>query len=188
MLILSDKDIPKYKVYDILFRKGVLIMPCDTIYGFVGTVPETAQRINSIKRRKPDKEYLQLILPQWFCEYGSRPIDHSLLSLCPGKITFVVQNKAGKKSAVRFPEAVLLKFLLHKLGKPLYSTSVNRSGEEILFRSEKIIQTFGSEVDAFIDAGDLLGQKPSTIVDITSRPYRILRPGACSIPRKFLME
>ncbi len=163
-------------------------MPCDTIYGFVGIVPETAERLNTIKKRSPERDYLQLILPDWLSRYTAAEIDPLLVSLCPGKLTFVVKNNAGTTTAVRFPEDPFLLSLLRILGKPLYSTSVNKSGEEILFKSADIIKTFGNEIDAFIDAGDLVGRKPSTILDITSEPYTIIRQGDCSIPSRYLME
>ncbi len=188
MFILSGKNIPKFKIIEILNRGGIVIMPCDTIYGFVGIVPDTAERLDSIKKRRQNKDYLQLILKDWLPEITPKSIEPSLISLCPGTLTFVVQSRRGSTAAVRIPEDPFLVDLLGTIGKPLYSTSVNRSGKDILYRARDIINEFGGEVDAFINKGDLPGRKPSTILDVTSRPYRIIRAGACSVPDEYLTE
>ena len=39
---------------------GVVIMPCDTIYGLVGVVPDTEGRIRELKGRQ-EKSFLRLI-------------------------------------------------------------------------------------------------------------------------------
>ncbi len=188
MFILTDNDTRKFSIVEILAGKGIVIMPCDTMYGFVGIAPETEDRLQEIKKREKGKKFLQLILPEWFSAFSSGPVDPSLCSLCPGKLTFIVKNTEGIVAAVRFPKDPFLVDLLKTLGKPLYSTSVNRSGEEVLFRSRDIIQEFDGEVDAFVDVGDFPGRIPSTILDITSRPYKIVRSGACRIPAQYFKE
>lgn len=138
MLILSGKDSQKYEIFKILFKGGIIIMPCDTIYGLVGIAPESEERLNKIKGRAPEKNYLQLILKEWLPQFSSAVIDPDLLSICPGKLTFVVKNDTGKTTAIRFPRDPLLVYLLKALNRPLYSTSVNRSGENNLYKSDDI--------------------------------------------------
>jgi tRNA A37 threonylcarbamoyladenosine synthetase subunit TsaC/SUA5/YrdC len=41
-------------------------------------------------------------------------------------------------------------------------------------------------VDLVVDAGDLPGRLPSTIVDLSQRPFRVLRQGALSVPPEAL--
>ena len=187
MQILSaEEDIHKSTISKILKEKGIVVMPCDTIYGFVGVVPDTRERIAEIKGRPDEKKFLQLILPQWLSSITDYRIEDELMRLSPGCITFVVESRVGETVAVRFPKDQLLKSVLHEVGRPLYSTSVNRSGKDILFRSGDIIREFGSEIDLFVDAGDIPGNLPSTILNVTSRPYRIIREGNCEVPRKYL--
>jgi len=69
---------------------------------------------------------------------------------------------------------------------PIVSTSVNRSGGAPLWQIEKIIKEFEKDVDLIADTGDLPGRKPSPILDVTSKPYKILRQGACNIPSEVL--
>jgi tRNA A37 threonylcarbamoyladenosine synthetase subunit TsaC/SUA5/YrdC len=39
-----------------------------------------------------------------------------------------------------------------------------------------------------VDAGDRPGRQPSTILDVTGRPFRLLRQGALRLPAGLLEE
>ncbi len=188
MLILQEEDTQKFKLYQIILNGGIAVIPCDTIYGFVGLAPLVRERLNIIKKRKPEKDYLQLIKKKWLPWITNQVIETELLTLCPGNLTFVVKNKGGGTTAVRFPVDSMLNYLLDKLQQPLYSTSVNRSGQRYLYKVRDILSEFEKDIDAFIDAGDLSERKPSTILDVTSKPYTIIRSGACYVPENLLME
>ena len=70
--------------------------------------------------------------------------------------------------------------------KPLFSISVNKRGEETLNTVIEIKNAFESDVDLFINEGDLRNSHPSTIVDITQSPFKIIRHGVCPIDRSML--
>jgi L-threonylcarbamoyladenylate synthase len=63
---------------------------------------------------------------------------------------------------------------------PLTGTSANRAGGEPLTLAEEVAREFGPEVDLILDAGPCPGGLPSTIVDVTVSPPRLVRPGAIS--------
>ncbi|HET6487847.1 MAG TPA: L-threonylcarbamoyladenylate synthase [Spirochaetia bacterium] len=170
-------------VTDTLSAGGVTILPCDTIYGFVGVAPETEGRIRAIKGRGEDKPFLQL-LPNldWLSRLTRQEIPTRFAARWPGPLTLVVQARSGGTVAVRLPDSAFLRSVLAAVGKPLYSTSVNLAGSPPLHAIEEIIRQFESRVDLVVDAGVLPSAAASTIVDVTSRPYRILRQGALRIP------
>jgi len=188
MLILQEEDTQKFKLYHILLQGGIAVIPCDTIYGFVGLAPLVREKLNNIKKRKSEKDYLQLIKKEWLPRITNQVIKTELLTLCPGNLTFVVKNKGRGTTAVRFPVDSLLNYLLDKLHQPLYSTSVNRSGQHYLYKAKDIMSEFENEIDVFVNAGDLTEREPSTILDVTSKPYTIIRSGACYIPENLLTE
>jgi L-threonylcarbamoyladenylate synthase len=68
--------------------------------------------------------------------------------------------------------------MLQAVGKPLFSTSVNRAGEPPLRTVEAMRAELENDVDLIFDAGDMLPGAPSTLLDITVRPFKILRQGA----------
>ena len=165
-----------------LLRRGrAVIAPCDTIYGFLGAVPEADQTIRDIKGRGETKPFLQLIRSEWIDELTPTVIDDRLRTLWPGPLTLIVENFQGSTTAFRVPQDDFLLELLGKVGRPLYSTSVNRSGEAPMHRLGDIIDVFTDQVELIIDGGDIAGE-PSTILDITVTPWKVLRQGGCRVP------
>jgi tRNA A37 threonylcarbamoyladenosine synthetase subunit TsaC/SUA5/YrdC len=45
---------------------------------------------------------------------------------------------------------------------------------------QQVIDAFGEAMDLYVDGGQTPSKKPSTLVDITHTPARILREGAIS--------
>ncbi len=172
---------------DRLRRGEVVIMPCDTIYGFVGLVPGADPVIRSLKGRGETKPFLQLADgPALVARYTAGPVPEDLAALWPGPVTAVLENASGGTTAWRVPEDPILRELVTMAGGPLYSTSVNRSGRPPLWRIADIRDEFGRDVPCIVDGGDLPGRLPSTVVDVTVRPWKILRQGAGTIPAELL--
>jgi L-threonylcarbamoyladenylate synthase len=113
---------------------GVAIMPCDTIYGIVGPAPASEARIRELKGRG-EKSFLQLIAgADWLERFGRLTLPPTLAAYWPGPLTLIFPAGEGSV-ALRVPADSRLRLLLERLGRPLYSTSVNRSGQPALWRS-----------------------------------------------------
>ena len=168
-------------ILEILSNKGIVIMPCDTIYGIVGVAPDSENIIRKLKGRKETKPFLLLIRKEWVSRFTKIEIDKYFMDLWPGPLTLIVPGHNGKTIALRVPDDDRLQNILSVLKEPLFSTSVNRSGYESLYKGDDIEKEFGSEIDLFVNEGDLEGGIPSTIVDISQKPYKLLREGACPI-------
>jgi L-threonylcarbamoyladenylate synthase len=180
-----DPDAEK-TVLSVLRSGGIVILPCDTIYGIVGRCSDTEERIRAIKGRG-DKPFIRLIpsvkAVSYYTDYLPSKV---ILSLWPGPLTLIVAHKSGGTVALRVPDDPFLIAVLEKLSAHLFSTSVNITGEAALWKIEEIIETFGGRVDLILDDGDLPGKKPSTVLDVSGKSYRILRQGACIIPPELL--
>ena len=111
-----------------------------------------------------------------------------LLRYWPGALTIVFPRKDGGTVGIRVPDDPFLWQLIRCVGAPLYSTSVNRSGMPSLTRVSRIVAAFGGSVELIVDGGLLPATVPSTVVDATTRPCRILRQGAVSIPPQVLAD
>ena len=167
----------------ILAGGGVVIMPCDTIYGIVGIAPATEARISRIKKREPGKPFLRLIGDgSWLPRYTAVTLPEPLRRFWPGPLTVVFPDRHGGTVALRVPEDAWLRALLTALDLPLASTSVNVEGEPPLGGIAEIVLRFGSTVDLVVDGGDRIGTVPSTLIDVTVSPYRVLRQGSVRIP------
>jgi L-threonylcarbamoyladenylate synthase len=183
VIIGADDPGLRETVFGILKTAGVVIVPCDTLYGILGIVPESEGRIRGVKGRGEEKPFLQLIPDvSWIGSLSDSPVPPSLAKYWPGPLTVVIRRRGEGTVAVRVPDSPFLKDVIVRLGKAIYSTSVNRAGKPPLWRIEEISAEFGNDVDLIVDAGDLPGGAPSTIVDATVRPVKILRQGKLIVP------
>lgn len=159
-----------------------MIMPCDTIYGIVA-IPASEARIGRLKGRGQGKAFLRLIGDEsWLARYTDAALAPELRPFWPGPLTVVFPDRAGGTIALRVPADQRLRDLLVALDQPLASTSVNAEGEQPLGRIAQIVRRFESQVDLVVDGGDRIDATPSTILDVTVRPYRVLRQGSVRIP------
>jgi L-threonylcarbamoyladenylate synthase len=79
------------------------------------------------------------------------------------------------------PAAARLRELLSAVG-PLTGTSANRSGDPPLADPDAVARAFGSDLDLVVDDGATPGGEPSTLIDATREPLRVLRRGAFRWP------
>ena len=149
------------------------------MYGLVGVAPETGERIREVKGRGEDKPFLRLLPdPSWVEKFSPQPVPDRLLRYWPGPLTLVFAAHEGGTVALRVPDSQFLRELLTAVGHPLYSTSVNRAGAAPLQTVQEMRREFEESVDLIYDAGDLPPGPPSTLVDVTARPFKVLRAGA----------
>lgn len=182
MIISGNEPAVIEHLITILSSHGVVIMPCDTIYGFVGICPGTGERIQNIKGREDDKPLLVLTNLDNITNLTEQKIPEKFTRCWPGPLTLIVKKKGTDETiAVRVPDDQILLKLIARLGSPLYSTSVNRSGEPPLNDIEVIVEEFENDVDLIIDGGNIERGVPSTIVDVTTRPFKIIREGKLKI-------
>jgi len=173
---------------EVLQSAGVVIMPCDTIYGFVGVAPQTQAKIRELKGRQ-EKSFLRLIPDlQWLPRYTGASLPSKLKPYWPGALTVIFPAKKTGTVALRIPDDPLLLQVMRRLDRALFSTSVNLSGKPPLWQIEDICSAFETRVDLVVAAGDRPQGIPSTIVDITERPYRLLRRGEVDLPDGLFKE
>ena len=188
-----------------LMRGEVVIIPTDTVYGFSGIVPESEERIRRIKGRDETKPFIQLIAePEDIALYSDSSLPPVIRSLMPGAVTVIVKNiiknaeptlvpaedsvsgladnaSCGTTTAFRCPDDDWLRTLIRKCGKPLYSTSVNRSGFPVLTDIGMMEKEFAAEVFCIVDGGEKKEALPSTIVDLSGGTPKIVRQGSVKI-------
>lgn len=157
------------------------VMPCDTMYGIVGRAPETQGSLRLVKGRPETKPFIQLVTVELACRIANHPIDAAILSCWPGPLTVIVEDAEGGSTAVRVPSDPFLLTLLERLGFPLYSTSVNVSGEPALTRFSEMVARFRETVPLFVQGRADTGTVPSTIIDSRTRPYTLVRQGIMDV-------
>ena len=173
----TENDIGRIVAF--IKEEKVLIMPCDTICGFIAKRSQE-NRVRQIKHRDT-KPFLYLIsdLAQ-LCYFD---IDYNAYSDIlrknwPDNITFIMSNRSGTQTfGVRMPAHDVLQRVISSVGEPVLSTSVNVSGQPALNDFGTIVTQFGDEVDLIVDDEHFVPTEASTIADLTCGEPKIIRQG-----------
>jgi L-threonylcarbamoyladenylate synthase len=174
-----------------LKQGNLCIVPTDTIYGIVALdrLPDAVERVYAIKKRPLEKSLIRLIgRVESLRDFTDQALPPSLATYWPGPLTIVFEGKrrgtepAGT-TAVRFPNDPFLRRLFEELCfLPLVAPSANISGEEDIFDCSVLAGMFSSAVDVILCREKWSGgKKASTIVDISGKPWKILREGAVKV-------
>ena len=129
-----------------------------------------------IKGRDSSKPFLVLATISQVKKLCS-DIPEDILSAWPAALTVILNKKEGGTIGVRVPNDSFLQSLLEMVGCPIYSTSVNLAGEPSLHNLTAISKRFEALVDVIVRGEETQGKVPSTLIDATCRPYRLLRQG-----------
>ena len=181
---------------DIIRSGGVIGYPTDTLYG-LGADPSNAaavRRIFSIKGRNPDQPVIVLLSDRSRVDEWAADIPPSATRLMdrfwPGPLTIVFRAAprvlpeltAGTGTiGLRVPGNAAVRALLGELGTALTGTSANRSGGPAPRTAADVLRELGGSVELVIDGGASAEERPSTIVDVTADPPRVIRQGAIEL-------
>jgi L-threonylcarbamoyladenylate synthase len=168
---------------------GVVAFPTDTVTG-LGCLARSAEAVRAIfalKGREDGKPLTLFVADAAAAEAVTGPLDPrvgALLRLAwPGALTAVLPltgqwpdgvGRAGTVG-VRVPAHPVPRALVDLAGGPLATTSANVSGEAPWRDAAEAAARWGEAVLAVPGAS---GAVPSTVVDLTAWPPRVLREGA----------
>lgn len=179
----------------IIIQGGVVVFPTETYYalGVHFMCKSALARIYQIKARAHGAPLLCIVdgpgrladLVERIPTQAQRLIE----KFWPGPLTLVLPAKEGLPEAltghgkgvgVRWSSHGLAQALVREVGAPVVGTSANVSGEAPATLLREIPELILKAVDGVLDGGKLPGGLPSTVLDCTAQPFRILRPGAVS--------
>lgn len=183
-------DVLEYSL--VLLRSGrLLIYPTDTLYALGGRAldPAASDAVRAAKGRSDDQP-LPLIVAdgaQAATVVRAWPEEAQRLAahFWPGPLTLVLPAAARVPEgvtagtgtvALRVPAAAVARQLAGGAG-PLISTSANRSGKRPPLQCSEAVEAVGDAAALALDAGPGRAQ-PSTIVDVSVLPPRLVRAGA----------
>jgi L-threonylcarbamoyladenylate synthase len=105
----------------------------------------------------------------------------------PGPLTLVLRAGPRVPAAVsagtgsvglRVPAHAVARALVRALGEPVTAPSANTSGAAPPVTAAEVLAQLGGAIDLVLDAGATPGGAPSTVLDVTVDPPRVIRPGA----------
>lgn len=181
------------KAVDILKKGGLIIYPTDTVYGLGCDISNSKAlvKIAKIKGVKLDKAKFSFICYDLsnlseYIKHIDTPTYKILKRALPGAFTFILNGnnklpkvfKKKKTVGIRIPDNNIVREIVRVLGNPIISTSIYDEDDLIEYTTdpELIFEKWKDKVDLVIDGGygDNL---PSTVIDLTSDDFKVLRIG-----------
>ena len=177
---------------DALLGGGIVALPSDTVYGVGAAIahPKAVARLFGLKGR-PTNVALPVIIDdvatvERLAVTWSPRATRLANAFWPGALTIVVAADAslaglvGAASAVglRVPDDDTLRAIARAVG-PIAFTSANRHGEPPCTNAAAVLDAFAGDdaLDGVLDGGERSGAV-SSVVDVTSEAWRVLRAGA----------
>lgn len=184
-------------IIDHLKRNGAIAYPTETVYGFGGLLTEPAlKRVAALKSRAENKPFLLLISNaaqvaglEW--NEAARKLAQQFW---PGPLTLALKATSGEFHAQVLSESQTvavretphpgLRTLLDALGEPITSSSANLPRQAPAADSAAvadILAAMNADDVLLLDGGELPPARPSTLVDCSVQPPRVLREGGIPI-------
>ena len=171
----------------------IVAFPTDTIYGMGCDVfnEEAVKELYKIKGRptnKPVNVLISSVDQVYDLAKNIKPLFFTLADkFWPGALTIIVEKNSTVNDTVtsgqstvgiRFPDNLIVQELINITHTPLATTSANLSEEPSATKAKEVLNYFNGKIPYIIDGGKVNIGQSSTIVDISSKPPRIVRQGA----------
>ena len=183
------------KAANVLSKNGLVIYPTDTAYGLGANAlsEDSIRKIYNVKFRDFSKP-THVVVRDWkMIEKLTKTNDAARKlydKFLPGPLTLILPKKkmvpdiltGGLPTVgIRIPDNEVTKKLSHQLPFPYTTPSANKSGGIAPFSIEEVKKELDtSSVDLILNGGKLPNTLPSTIVDLSNTPPKILREGSIS--------
>ena len=175
---------------------GLVAFPTETVYGLGANAldPAAVARIFTAKGRPAANPLIvhvaeiadaRTMVAAW-SDLAQRLAER----FWPGPLTLVLPKHSsvpdpvtagGPTVALRIPAHPVALALLRACGLPLAAPSANRSTELSPTEAGHVLRGLADRIDLLLDARPTMGGLESTVLDLTTTPPRLLRPGLVTI-------
>jgi L-threonylcarbamoyladenylate synthase len=177
---------------EVLRRGGLVAIPTETVYGLAADAldEEAVDGIFRAKGRPAGNPLIVHVADAAMARSLAAAWPPAAAALAaafwPGPLTIVVPKgrqvpgnvtAGGDTVALRCPAHPLARRLIERSGLPLAAPSANRSERLSPTTAHHVLASLGNQIDLILDAGPAAAGIESTVVDCTTSPPRILRPG-----------
>jgi L-threonylcarbamoyladenylate synthase len=200
-LVLVDPVTPPAPVLAeaaaVLRAGGLVAFPTETFYGLGAVAMEAvaARRVVAVKGRPDGKPLLVLVDSPAMVGVVAREISPRARELMarhwPGPLTLVLPARpevpdevtgGSGTVGVRLSPHPVACGLVRALGAPITAPSANLSGRPAPTTAAAIFADFRDRIELVLDGGATAGGEPSTVLDVTVDPPRVIRAGALGRP------
>ena len=177
---------------EIIKNGGLVAIPTETVYGLGanGLDENAVLKIFEAKGRPQDNPLILHISDpaeiERYCHHIPQAAYDLAEAFWPGPLTMVLPAKAvvPKRTTaglttvgIRCPDSAVTREIIRLSGVPIAAPSANISGKPSTTTAEHVLHDHDGRIDAVVDGGASRVGVESTIVDLTERRPRLLRPG-----------
>ncbi|APW63077.1 L-threonylcarbamoyladenylate synthase [Paludisphaera borealis] len=191
-----DVDHPEPEIIEeaaaILSQGGLVAFATETVYG-LGADATNAEAVGRIFEAKGRPSFNPLIVhvegvphARTFTTAWTESAQRLADRFWPGPLTLIVPKTpaipaivtaGGPSVGLRVPAPKVARALIARVGAPLAAPSANRSNRISPTCAEHVLADLDGRIDLILDSGPTTVGLESTVLDLTSAPARILRPG-----------
>ena len=192
-LYLSADDVQTpIRAAEIIKKGGLVAIPTETVYGLGanGLDEQAVAKIFEAKGRPQDNPLiLHVDSPERIVDYAHHS-PQAAFDLAerfwPGPLTiilpakeFIPKRTTGGLSTVglRCPDCAVTREIIRLAGVPVAAPSANISGKPSTTTAQHVLHDHDGKIELIVDGGPCRVGVESTIVDLTERRPRLLRPG-----------
>ncbi|MFN7020728.1 MAG: L-threonylcarbamoyladenylate synthase [Phycisphaerales bacterium] len=177
---------------DFLRRGGVVAFPTETVYGLGADAlsPEAIERVFLLKGRPRNNPLIVHVSGPEMARTVARDWPESAERLAaefwPGPLSMLLPRRSSLPEAVtagsdlvavRCPNHPLALALIFEFAGPIVGPSANPSGAVSPTTAAHVLEAFANRDVLVLDGGACPAGIESTVIDLSTRPARILRPG-----------
>ena len=184
----------KAEIIQILNQGEVIAYPTDTLYGLgvdACSTPAIAKLYELKQRSNAPVSVLVETVDQLFeiaseltmkaSELIQKFMPGALTVICKSEYPFAQQLYSTNGTVgFRIPADNISRNLPNLLGRPITTTSVNPAGLAPATNLAEIAGYFQDNITLTLDVGPLNPSRGSTVIDLTTHPFKILREGEIS--------
>jgi L-threonylcarbamoyladenylate synthase len=184
------------KAAQIIKDGGIVIFPTDTAFGIGCRIDNESsiKKLFALRRRPETKATPVLASSLQMLEPYIKPVNEDVIEklmkpFWPGGLTIVLQCyeekipqmvRSDDTLGVRVPNHLTTLKIIDAVGVPIIGTSANFPGSPTPYHFEDLDPELVKLVD-YVVPGETFTKVASTVIDVTQKPWKILRQGAVTI-------
>ncbi|MCW4020143.1 MAG: L-threonylcarbamoyladenylate synthase [Candidatus Bathyarchaeota archaeon] len=189
----EEPEMVKIREAAAVIRSGGLVaFPTETVYGLGADAlnPNAVARIYAAKKRPLDNPIIVHVARKEdihiLSEEAPKSANKLMEAFWPGPLTLVLKasrivpkaTTGGLETvAIRMPSFKVALALIRESAVPIAAPSANLAGKPSPTTAQHVERDLGGRIDLILDAGPTEVGVESTVLDLTTTPPQVLRPG-----------
>lgn len=180
---------------DILRRGGLVAYPTETVYGLAANAfaDDSVARVFEAKGRPIGQPLPVQIADVHEVEILAHTVPDAakrlLTDFFPGPLTLIFWRQpavsltitgGGETVGLRMPDHPVALGVLRAFGGPLVCPSANLTGRRAAMSAADVLEDLDGRIDLVLDGGPTDDRTPSTVLDVTTSPAKLVREGKIS--------